>query len=83
MAITPVKNVFKGMSARAIGIIRGRMKKRRADILLPEEQVKANKETAKTDKKHTKLMDLLENREDTTSNRKLTQYIEMKKPKKV
>lgn len=54
-AVTPVKNVFKGMSARAIGIIRGRMKKRRADIVLPEEQIKANKETAKTDKKHTKL----------------------------
>lgn len=56
-AVTPVKNVFKGMSARAVGIIRGRMKKRRADIVLPEEQVKANKETAKTDKKHTKLFE--------------------------
>ena len=29
------------------------------------------------------MMDLLENGEDTTSNRKLTQYIEMKKPEKV
>lgn len=55
-AVTPVKNVFKGMSAKAIGVFRGRMKKRRGDEMLPEDQVRANKETAKIDKKQTKLL---------------------------
>lgn len=55
-AVTPVKNVFKGMSAKAIGLFRGRVKKRRGDEVLPEDQIKANKEIARSDKKQNKLL---------------------------
>lgn len=58
-AVTPVNNVFKGMSAKAIGIFRGRMKKRRGDEVLPEDQIKSNKEAAKSDKKQNKLLQLI------------------------
>lgn len=58
-AVTPVKNVFKGMSAKAIGIFSGRMKKRRGDEALPEDQIKSNKEVAKSDKKQNKLLQLI------------------------
>lgn len=54
--VSPVKTVFKGMSAKAIGVIKGRIKKKRSDEVLPEDQVKANKETAKADKKQNKLL---------------------------
>lgn len=55
-AVTPVKTVFKGMSSKAVGIFKGRIKKKRNDEVLPEDQVKANKETAKSDKKQNKLL---------------------------
>ncbi|UXN80202.1 MAG: Tmp [Caudoviricetes sp.] len=55
-AVAPVKNVFKGMSARAIGLFRGRLKRKQSEEILPEEQIKANKDTAKADKKQNKLL---------------------------
>lgn len=55
-AVAPVKNVFKGMSARAIGLFRGRLKRKQSEEILPEEQIRANKDTAKADKKQNKLL---------------------------
>ena len=48
--VSPVGRVFGGMGARAIGLFRGRLKKRRGDELLPKEQVDANKEQQRNDK---------------------------------
>ena len=54
--VSPVGRVFGGMGARAIGLFRGRLKKRRGDELLPKEQVDANKEQQRNDKQHNKLL---------------------------
>jgi tetrahydromethanopterin S-methyltransferase subunit F len=57
--VSPVGRVFGGMSARAIGLLRGRLKKRRSEEILPEEQVKANKEQSRNDKQRNKLLERL------------------------
>jgi muramidase (phage lysozyme) len=54
--VSPVGRVFGGMGARAIGLFRGRLKKRRGDELLPKEQVDANKEQQRNDKQRNKLL---------------------------
>ena len=58
-AFTPVKNVFKGMSAKAIGLFRGRMKKRRDDEVLSEEQREANRDSANSDRRQNKLLQFI------------------------
>lgn len=55
-AVTPVKNVFKGMSAKAIGLFRGRVKKRRGDEVLSEEQREANRDSSNSDRRQNKLL---------------------------
>lgn len=55
-AVTPVKNIFKGMSAKAIGLFRGRVKKRRGDEVLSEEQREANRDSANSDRRQNKLL---------------------------
>lgn len=54
--VSPVGRVFGGMGARAIGVFRGRMKKRAADEQLPQEQIKANKEQQRSDKQRNSLL---------------------------
>lgn len=54
--VSPVKNVFKGMSAKAIGIFRGRIKKKGTDEVLSEEEIEANRQEAKANKLITKLL---------------------------
>ncbi|MEX5443527.1 hypothetical protein WCE14_09170 [Acinetobacter schindleri] len=54
--VAPVGRVFGGMGARAIGIFRGRMKKRSNEEQIPEEQVKANKAQQKSNKNQEKLL---------------------------
>lgn len=54
--VSPVGRVFGGMGARAIGLFRGRLKKRRGDELLPKEQIDANKEQQRNDKQRNKLL---------------------------
>ena len=54
--VSPVGRVFGGMGARAIGLFRGRLKKRRGDELLPKEQVDANKEQQRNDKQRNNLL---------------------------
>lgn len=54
--VSPVGRVFGGMGARAIGLFRGRLKKRRGDELLPKEQVDANKEQHRNDKQRNNLL---------------------------
>lgn len=54
--ISPVGRVFGGMGARAIGLFRGRLKKRAGDEILPKAQVDANKEQQRSDKQRNKLL---------------------------
>lgn len=54
--VSPVGRVFGGMGARAIGLFRGRLKKRRGDELLPKEQIDANKEQQRNDKQRNNLL---------------------------
>lgn len=54
--VSPVGRVFGGMGARAIGVFRGRMKKRATDEQLPQEQIKANKEQQRSDKQRNSLL---------------------------
>lgn len=54
--VSPVGRVFGGMGARAIGLFRGRLKKRRGDEILPKEQTDANKEQQRNDKQRNKLL---------------------------
>lgn len=57
--VSPVGRVFGGMGARAIGLFRGRLKKRRNEEILSDEQVKANKEQTRNDKQRNKLLERL------------------------
>lgn len=52
----PVGRVFFGMGARAIGLMRGRLKKRRSDEVLPQEQVEANKEDERSSRQRNSLL---------------------------
>lgn len=54
--ISPVGRVFGGMGARAIGLFRGRLKKRAGDEILPKAQVEANKEQQRSYKQRNKLL---------------------------
>ena len=55
-ALSPVKKLFTGMSAKAIGIFRGRMKRRQSDEVLPAEQVEANEEQADNGRRQNKFL---------------------------
>lgn len=57
--VSPVGRVFRGMGARAIGLFRGRLKRRRTEEVLPEEQARANREEQRSDRQRNKLLQRL------------------------
>lgn len=54
--VAPIGSVFSKMSTRAVGLFRGRLRKRRNEEVLPEEQVRANRNNEKNDKERNKLL---------------------------
>ncbi|AWL27113.1 hypothetical protein DJ533_00060 (plasmid) [Acinetobacter defluvii] len=54
--VSPVGNIFGKMTSRAIGILRGRMRKNRNEQTLPEEQQQANRREQESDKERNKLL---------------------------
>lgn len=54
--VAPIGSVFSKMSTRAVGLFRGRLRKRRNDEVLPEEQVRANRNNERNDKERNKLL---------------------------
>lgn len=54
--VSPVGKVFWGMSAKAIGVLRGRIKPRKQDLELPQAQEDANKNEARSDKERNRLL---------------------------
>lgn len=54
--VSPVGKAFWGMSAKAIGVLRGRIKPRKQDLELPQAQEDANKNEARSDKERNRLL---------------------------
>lgn len=54
--VAPIGSVFSKMSTRAVGLFRGRLRKRRNEEVLPEEQIRANRNNEKNDKERNKLL---------------------------
>ncbi|WP_454667822.1 phage tail tip lysozyme [Acinetobacter calcoaceticus] len=54
--VSPVGSVFSKMTGKAVGLFRGRMRKRRSDEVLPDEQAKANRREEASDKERNKLL---------------------------
>ncbi|WP_171265231.1 hypothetical protein, partial [Acinetobacter sp. ANC 3813] len=54
--VSPVGKVFWGMSAKAIGLIRGRIRKSKQDEILPQKQEEANKNEARSNKERNRLL---------------------------
>lgn len=52
----PITSVFGKMTTKAVGWMTGRRKKSKNESNIPEEQAKANKENAKSDKERNKLL---------------------------
>nr|WP_312323974.1 phage tail tip lysozyme [Acinetobacter oleivorans] len=54
--VSPVGSVFSKMTGKAVGLFRGRMRKRRSDEVLPDEQAKSNRREEASDKERNKLL---------------------------
>lgn len=55
-AVSPVGSVFAKMTGKAVGLFRGRMRKRRSDEVVSDEQAKANRREETSDKERNKLL---------------------------
>lgn len=54
--LSPVTNVFSKMSGRAVSLFAGRIKKRRNEEVLPEEQARANRREEQSDRERNRLL---------------------------